>query len=124
MFKSTSLFNVRFADDTSLIGSGKNREETEQLINDELTKLYKWFCNNKLTLHPDKSRYLIHSKDKLIQIKLGGKNIMRCGYNLQEEGVKLLGITIDENLDWKLHMNNVKKKISKGNYLLWRHKKN
>ncbi len=41
---------------------------------------------------------------------------MRCGYNLQEEGVKLLGITIDENLDWKLHMNNVKKKISKGTF--------
>jgi hypothetical protein len=48
---------------------------------------------------------------------------MRCGYNLQEEGVKLLGVMIDENLDWNLHMNHVKKKISKGNYLLWRYKK-
>jgi hypothetical protein len=47
---------------------------------------------------------------------------MRCGYNLQEEGVKLLGIIIDENMDWKLQIN-VKKKISKGNYLLWRYKK-
>jgi hypothetical protein len=45
---------------------------------------------------------------------------MRCGYGLQEEGVKFLGITIDENLDWKLSVKQVTKKINKGNYLLWR----
>jgi hypothetical protein len=110
MYKATNLFSLRFADDTSLIGSGKNREDTENYINNELSKLYKWFCDNKLTLHPDKSRYLVHTKDKLINIKLGGRRIMRCGYNMQEEGVKLLGLLIDENLDWKLHINSVKKK--------------
>ncbi len=47
---------------------------------------------------------------------------MRCGYGLQEEGVKFLGVIIDENLDWKLQLKNVHKKISKGNYLLWRYK--
>ena len=47
---------------------------------------------------------------------------MRCGYGQQEEGVKFLGVLIDENLDWKLHINNIKKKIGKGNYLLWRYK--
>ncbi len=47
---------------------------------------------------------------------------IRCGYGLQEEGVKFLGILIDENLDWKLQITNVKKKIGKGNYLLWRYK--
>ena len=67
-------------------------------------------CNNKLTLHPDKSRFIVHTKDKLNNLKLGNKNIMRCGYNLQEEGVKLLGITIDENLDWKLQTKQVAKK--------------
>jgi len=123
MYLSTELFNMRFADDTSLIGVGSNKEDTETHINNELQKLYDWFCSNKLTLHPDKSRCIIHTKDKLLNIKLGGKQIMRCGYNLQEEGVKLLGITIDENLDWKLHIKKVKKKISKGNYLLWRYKK-
>ena len=28
---------------------------------------------------------------------------------------------IDENLDWKRHIQAVMNKISKGNYLLWRH---
>jgi hypothetical protein len=123
MYLATNLFSSRFADDTSLIGSGSNKEDTEEYVNNELDKLYKWFCSNKLTLHPDKSRYLVHTRDKMITIKLGNKNIMRCGYNLQEEGVKLLGVIVDENLDWKLQMNNIKKKIGKGNYLLWRYKK-
>ena len=48
---------------------------------------------------------------------------MRCGYGLQEESVKFLGLYIDENLDWTVHIKNVVKKILKGKYLLWRHKK-
>ncbi len=97
-------------------------EDTEREINEELKKLYEWFCRNKLTLHPDKSRFIVHTKDKLLDIKLGDKSLMRCGYGLQEEGVKFLGVIIDENLDWKLQVNSVKKKIGKGNYLLWRYK--
>jgi len=57
-----------------------------------------------------------------VNIKLGDKSLMRCGYGLQEEGVKFLGVIIDENLDWKLQVKNVIKKIGKGNYLLWRYR--
>ncbi len=92
------------------------------MINAELVRIHDWFCKNKLTLHPDKSRVIIYTKDKSLTIKLDRKPLMRCGHGLQEEGVKFLGVTIDENLDWKIHVNQVKKKIGKGNYLLWRHK--
>jgi len=122
MLRATNLFSLRFADDTNVVGVGNSREQTVSYINTELEKLYGWFCKNKLTLHPDKSRFIIYTKDKLINIKLGGKNMMRCGYGLQEEGVKFLGVLIDENLDWRLQCKNTKKKISKGNYLLWRYK--
>ena len=50
-------------------------------------------------------------RDKLIQLFLHNNEIQRCGYGLQEESIKLLGVKIDENLDWK----EVSKKISKGN---------
>ncbi len=46
-------------------------------------------------MHPDKSRCLIHSKD------------------IQEESVCLLGLQIDENLDWKVHIKKVEKKFQK-----------
>jgi hypothetical protein len=45
-------------------------------------------------LHPRKSRFLVSSKDKLIQLKLNGLNIQRAGYGLQEESMKLLGAEI------------------------------
>ena len=122
MHLATKLFSLRFADDSNFVGYGTNKENTEKEINEELEKLHKWFCKNKLTLHPDKSRVIVYTKEKIINIKLGGKQLMRCGYGLQEEGVKFLGVIIDENLDWRLQMNSVKKKIGKGNYLLWRYK--
>ena len=122
MYLATNLFSLRFADDSNLVGHGNDRDTTEAVINEELTKLHSWFCKNKLTLHPDKSRFIIHSKDKLMNVKLGGRSLMRCGYGLQEEGVKFLGVMIDENLDWKLQISQIKKKIGKGNYLLWRYR--
>ncbi len=123
MHLCTNLFCVKFADDSSFEAAGRSREELEDKVNSELIKIASWFKSNRLTLHPDKSRVIIHSRDKLINIKLDNIPIQRCGYGLQEESVKLLGIHIDENLDWSVHINAVEKKISKGNYLLWRHRK-
>jgi hypothetical protein len=119
----TSLFCMKFADDSSFECSDMSKDIVETKANEELEKISKWFKNNRLTLHPDKSRFIIHSRDKLIKLKLDNKDIMRCGYGLQEESVKLLGLHIDEELNWKVHINSVCKKVSKGNYLLWRHKK-
>jgi hypothetical protein len=39
---------------------------------------------------------MIHSRDKPINMILDGKTLTMCGYGL-------LGIKIDENLDWKVH---------------------
>jgi len=122
MFLATGLFSLRFADDSNFVSHGNDRQTTEDFTNSELVKLHQWFCKNKLSLHPEKSRFIVHTKDKLLNIKLGGRELMRCGYGLQEEGVKFLGVIIDENLDWKIHVNQVRKKIGKGNYLLWRYK--
>lgn len=75
MYLCTNLFCIRFTDDTNFVGHGNDREETEKVINE---KVHIWFCKSKLTLHPDKSRFITYTRDKLISIKLGGKNLMRC----------------------------------------------
>ncbi len=66
---------------------------------------------------------MIHSKDKLINVKIGNQDIQRVGYGLQEESVKFLGVHLDENLDWKIQCKKVMEKIGKGNYILWRHRR-
>ena len=117
----TSLCTIKFADDSNFVGVGKTRDEVEARVNDELRKIAKWFADNRLTLHPDKSKFIIHSRDKLINLNLNNVPIKRVGNGLQEESVKMLGVEIDENLDFKHHVKAVTKKIGKGNYLLWRH---
>jgi hypothetical protein len=119
----TTLFCMKFADDSSFECSDTSRDALELKANTELAKISEWFKANRLTLHPDKSRFIIHSRDKLINLKLDDKPIMRCGSGRQEESVKLLGVHIDEDLNWKIHIKYINKKISKGNYLLWRHRK-
>ena len=44
----TKLFCVKFADDSSFEGSGKTKDEVEQLINSELVNIAAWFKNNRL----------------------------------------------------------------------------
>ena len=117
----TKLFSMKFADDSSFIGSGNSRDEVELLVNNELKKVNDWFVSNRLTLHPSKSKFLVHSRDKLIEIRLNNTILQRSGYGLQEESVKLLGMDIDKNLDWKCQVQAIIKKINKGSYLLWRH---
>lgn len=119
----TNLFTIKFADDSNFIGTSNTKDSVEALVNLELDKIGNWFKHNRLTLHPNKSKYMVHSKDKLVEIRLNGVILKRSGYGLQEESVRMLGIEIDENLDWKCQINSVIKKISKGNYILWRHKK-
>jgi len=114
----TTLFCCKFADDSSFEAAGNTKDEVETICNIELEKIDTWFRKNKLKLHPDKSRFLIHTKDKLINLKLGDQTIQRNGYGLQEESVRMLGVEIDENLDWKIQVKKVEKKIGKANYLL------
>ena len=123
LHKVTTLKCIKFADDSNFIGIANTSTLLERMVNTELSKIYDWFLNNRLTIHPDKSRYMIHSKKKDIILNLGHTAIQRVGNGLQEESVRFLGLYIDENLNWKEHCKKVISKINKGGYLLWRHKR-
>ena len=53
--KDTNLFCVKFADDSNFVRVGKARDEVEEKVNLELSKISTWFILDKLTLHPGKS---------------------------------------------------------------------
>ena len=67
----TSLFCVKFADDSSFECSGISREAVETKANEELEKIAKWFRNNRLTLHPDKSRFIVPLQRQTNKFELG-----------------------------------------------------
>jgi hypothetical protein len=55
------LFSLLFADDTALTASNHNIDELFDFVNIEFQKLCTYFRENKLSLHPDKTKYLLIS---------------------------------------------------------------
>ena len=57
---SSSLLSfILFADDTNIFLSGKDIQSMFSTINIELNNVYEWCNANKLTIHPDKTKYMV-----------------------------------------------------------------
>ena len=82
---------------------------TETLEKDSQT-LIRWFADNKMKANPEKFQAIAignKTSKKNISINLGHTNI-KC-----EKDVKLLGVTIDFQLKFNLHISNICKKASR-----------
>ena len=79
------------------------KEESEVAIN--------WFSSNKMIVNPDKFKSIILTKNKSDDIPTGfsiGTDIVSI-----EKSVKLLGIHLDNRLNFNLHINTICKSASK-----------
>ena len=112
--RSSPIGKIRiFADDTSGFVESSNIDEvisnSETLMND----LSKWFKANKLTLSSNKSCFILfRSKQSRLNripstIVFGNSNIKRAN------SVKYLGVTLEEHLNWKEHVDNVCNSLKK-----------
>ena len=87
------------------------------MINTELAYVNtKWLKANKLSLNVAKTEFIIigfyqrlqTQAEVSIQAHIEGKEIKRV------DSSKFLGLTIDENLSWSKHIDNISKKNSSG----------
>lgn len=121
---STKLNILSFADDTTAYHSGQNLTEMSNTINDELKNVYNWCCANKLILNTSKTKYMIFApaQSKLeynnVHLQLGTEILERVGNNQRNQSIKFLGITFDEHLTWKYHINAQCSKIAKAVFAL------
>lgn len=112
-YKCSQLFDFHlFADDTNLFMNNKNLSELEALLNQELHQVGIWLSTNKLSLNIDKTSFVIfHPPQKkipfILQLKIFNQNIRNDSF------VRYLGIIFDCNLNWKKHIHELTKKISK-----------
>ena len=86
-------------------------------MNPELQKVSAWLLANKLSLNISKSNFLLISSrktDKSIKLKINSKDLK------QENYTKYLGVIIDNNLNWKLHIKQINLKLSKGIGVLYK----
>ena len=100
---------ILFADDTTILCSDKNSDQLIKTINEELDRLYNWFSANKLSLNVSKTNYLLFYKDNTSNnpIKINNEIIEKASVS------KFLGVYLDDQLNWKYHINHVIAKLSK-----------
>ena len=130
------LFSLLFADDTALTASADTYEELFTTVNAELHKLCTFFRINKLSLHPDKTKYLLIPFNN--SLPPANLNLFLNNNNPNENNplltsklsrvlptdntpaIKYLGVYFDPNLNFKFHINHISKKLSSSLFALRR----
>ena len=132
---ATELFTYLFADDSTFLISGKNLNEVITKLNSELKKINSWFRSNKLSLNTEKTKFMIFNKkeDSIvwedINVYLDSNNASENNPELisklsfinsqsQTPAIKFLGVFIDSNLNFKYHIEYVRKKVSNSIYMI------
>ena len=125
-FASNIFKFIIYADDTNLTTSieliAKRNPDSDisNVLNNELANINDWLCCNKLSLNVKKSKYIIfHMPQKKINpllLVINGTIIERVS------NFDFLGLTLNEHLDWKPHIDKISNKISRSIGILNRHK--
>ena len=95
-----------FADDTGLLNIQDSIRAINKTLNKDLRELSFWLNANKIALNIAKSEVILfktsnENYDADLKIKLCRKRIHASPY------IKYLGVFIDENLNWKIHINEI-----------------
>ena len=118
LVKSLKFCNaVTFADDTTIFASGSNLKFLYKKVNTDLENLNEWIRSNSLTLNADKTKHILfHCKQKTCNYN-GALSINQTAIE-RVKNIKFLGVTIDERLEWDLHVKNIVNKMTAGNHSL------
>lgn len=100
-----------YADDTNLLLADTNVNTLHSKAESELKLVNQWINDNKLKLNISKTNYIFFQNRSLKRnfptLHLDGDSLTQVTH------AKFLGILIDENLNWKIHIDELCKKISK-----------
>ena len=103
---------IIYADDTTLLSNlgDFKKENRDEILNAELSKINMWFKLNKLSLKTTKSKFMVFRKPQK-QIKIP---VIKINQNELEyvETLNFLGVNLDTNISWKSHLS----KVSNLNY--------
>ena len=105
-----------FADDTNISFSSNSLSDLEHLINFELQSLNRWLIANKLSLNIAKTEFMvIGSRQRLATFDDPELCVTVNNAPVKQvKSAKTLGMTLDENLTWRDHVEVISKKISSG----------
>ena len=108
---SEKLHTTLFADDTTLSIAHKNYNEVIPILNTELSLIYDWMLNNRLSVNVEKTELMLISNKKFnhsnSDIVLGGENLSFTDSSM------FLGLKFDNKLKFSKHTADISGKISK-----------
>ena len=109
-----------FADDNSLFYSNKDINTLFKITNEELNEINEWFRANKFSINAGRTKNFFHKQQdskkipqKLPMLLLNNTTLERVN------SMKILGVILDENINWNRHIELVENKISKNIGMLW-----
>ena len=115
---SSSLRYILFADDTSIFMSHKDPNILQSVFNNKLDIVSDWLNMNKLSVNAKKTNFMMFTNKNVdieqFHIKLAGSEIKHV------PSLTFLGITIDNKLTWKNHLDVICNKLSKNVGVLYR----
>ena len=103
MTENASVYN--FADDNTLSRFAKTVKDLINILKEESEFTINWFSSNEMIVNPDKFKSVILTKNKSDDIPAGyfiGTDIVSI-----EKSVKLLGIHLDNRLNFSLHISTI-----------------
>jgi hypothetical protein len=117
---------ILFADDTTLTLVAPDIKELYEKANSQLEAASDWFCSNRLSLHPKKTRSIHYfpGKNEIPDLTIMKQKIQRIGDEREESSFKYVGVLLDENLNFKEHIKYTGNKIMKISYSINRQKRN
>ena len=105
---------ANYADDNTPYATSSNTQLVINQLENDAQLLLQWMDNNAFKANPDKSYLLLNSKDNDLMVVINGHKIYNSEY------VKLLGITIDNELKFNTHVSKLCKKASQKLHALCR----
>ena len=118
---SSNLFKYTlFADDSTLSVDFENKNLPSFVIrlNKELKNVNNWLCANKISINIIKTKYIIFS----LRISIKLRRVVKIGNGKikSADNIKFLGVFIDKNLKFNVHINYLSAKISRSVGLLYK----
>jgi hypothetical protein len=122
----STLLSLLFVDDTALAAEDDDIVNLVARVNSEFQKVCKFFRQHKLSLHPEKTKFMLISNAKVspaVTININNNNDNQNDINYifplsqvfstdQVPATKYLGVYFDPQLNFKYHIDYVSKKIS------------
>ena len=104
-----------YADDTRLTYAGDCVDNLQLYLNQDLENVLKWLRANKLTLNRTKTEFmLIGARHRLSTLAVSPTITIYDNQISQVTTAKSLGVTIDNKLDWRSHIDKLTKKVASG----------